>query len=32
MTMDKTEIAKDFLRQVKSLAEKMNLNVFVASD
>ena len=30
--MDKKEIAKNFLRQVKTLAEKMNLNVFVATD
>lgn len=32
MIMDKKEIAKNFLRQVKTLAEKMNLNVFVATD
>lgn len=32
MTVNKTEIAKNFLRQVKTLAEQMELNVFVVTD
>ena len=33
MTMnDKTETAKQFIRQVKTLAEQMKLNVFVVTD
>lgn len=29
---DKTELARDFIRQVKTLANEMNLNVFVVTD